>query len=78
MYQITKQQMKEIIDMISVRSNRFYSYSKARTGSSTPASGFSVSSSWPCKRECACITRRKSMLRMDPLKMARVVFTTTY
>ena len=78
MYQITKQQMKEIIDMISVRSTHLHSYSKARIGLSTLASGFSASSSWPYKKVCACITRRKSMLRMDPLKMAQAVFTTTY
>jgi hypothetical protein len=78
MYQITKQQMKEIIDMISVTATHLYSYSKARTGSNTLASDFSGSSSWPYKREFACIIRRRSMHRMVPLKIWRVAFITTY
>ena len=78
MYQITKQQMKEIIDMISVRFTEFYCFSKAKTGSSTLASGFLASSSWPYRRVYALITKRRSMHRMEPLKMVRAVFITTY
>lgn len=70
--------MKEIIDMISVTFMHLYSFSKVKTGSSTLASGFSGNSSWPYRKECACITRRRSIPRMHPLKMVQAAFITTF